>query len=1034
MRISRRLIVALVALTLALALAAPAVADAASAGGLCDEDTQRGSTPSDFALDACFDGETMHIRNQIKFPIAYEGTGDVGVAKRTSTDFGLTAMATRTQDEPRRILPGDTVHIPVGAGSARFLLRGSNSTTFYFVAKVIETYFPVPTKNAKEFYDAFAGMVSELSAGFDQYRDCLVGASFLDQLGCRATFLGDATFAVSRAGFKTISAIELKEIAKKALGAIIGSYELASWVDGQPKQVLDVIKSPTLKLAQLSAATTTITPVAVPTADAGGAAPVILVLDTSTSMTEDDGNGRVKIEGAKSALLDFVRGVESQTPIGLRTYPDPTVDNCSAGALQFPVAARDPGSMAARIRTITAEGDTPTSAAMLAAADDLRDGGYTSGTMILVSDGESNCESTPCETAKEIEASGITLQTIAIGFQISEKGQEELECIAEAFDGVYVDADDNERLAEVLDRVSRPIVDLGLDYPDEVTAEVGDDGGYVTVKATITNSGGQEARNVKARLRFDDGAPGVAAPVRALGNLGAQQSRVVEWRFRPSVLLVDKVVRFTVLLRSENSESDTDATGAVRVRDTTGAGEAGPILKRSGRLVILGDSYSSGEGSHDYLAGTDEGNNRCHRSRHTYLFDAFKLPDENLLACSGAVTRDIASSHDGYRIKSQSAQLVARLSADERIAAVAMSLGGNDVGFGTLAAACITTTKPADGCDKQISTETGPRSPEDFLAAIADVTQQLNDAYVEIHSALNSEDNVRRQGVTPIMVVGYPLVTPQSKYRRSCLNALTLSAGELAYLVQFIHTLNGHVEAAVAQARSQSGVPVYYVENTESAFQPDHSLCDREPYGVGPTGIRAPGAGGDPIRRAVQELFHPNRDGYKALTRAIIRWSLGPEAKAAMADLKTRTAVEDKPLEWNSSDVDLGQIDSGFRPQLQGGTSYPLTLSGFAPNAQVVVELHSRAVTLAIAQSDGTGRLRTSVPVPRHLPSGKHTLKIAGAVPGGRPKLIVIPVELAGGSKPLGVRVMLFGAIGCWLLAVAGLAVAFPRRLHGAPE
>ena len=34
--------------------------------------------------------------------------------------------------------------------------------------------------------------------------------------------------------------------------------------------------------------------------------------------------------------------------------------------------------------------------------------------------------------------------------------------------------------------------------------------------------------------------------------------------------------------------------------------------------VALGDSYQSGEGAGDYLAGTDTDANKCHRSVHAY--------------------------------------------------------------------------------------------------------------------------------------------------------------------------------------------------------------------------------------------------------------------------------------------------------------------------------------------------------------------------------------------------------------------------------
>ncbi len=94
--------------------------------------------------------------------------------------------------------------------------------------------------------------------------------------------------------------------------------------------------------------------------------------------------------------------------------------------------------MSAEIRKLVPDGDTPTAEALRAAYQTLKDSGKTRGTLVLVSDGESTCED-PCEAAKEISADGFEIDAITVGFQISDGGREQLECISQALDGRYLD-------------------------------------------------------------------------------------------------------------------------------------------------------------------------------------------------------------------------------------------------------------------------------------------------------------------------------------------------------------------------------------------------------------------------------------------------------------------------------------------------------------------------------------------------------------------------------------------------------------------
>ena len=785
-----------------------------------------------------------------------------------------------------------------------------------------------------------------------------------------------------------------------------------------------------------------------------GSGPVMIVADNSGSMSEDDGTGRVKIDGEKSALLTFLDGVEPGTPLGLRTYPDQSSgSSCNSGMLRFPVAPRDPAEMAALIRTVHADGDTPTAEALRAAAQDLRDGGYTSGTLVLVSDGLSTCTN-PCDEAKQIAQSGIEIQTITIGFQISDKGREELQCIANAMNGTYLDANDSAGLEATLAQVSRPDISVTLDYPTSVIAEVGTDpGGLVRINATITNESQREAHDVTTRLRFDANAPGVTRPVLALGNLEPGDSRDVSWGFRPSLLLNHKTVQFTVLAQADNSVSDSEQSGSIDVTAQVTAEQAGPLLKGRNQIAILGDSYSSGEGADLYLAGTDTDRNACHRSAYTYLMQAFKLPESSVIACSGAVINDLFFGQAENDVDPQLDQL-SSLVKTRGVDTVVLTLGGNDAGFPKIVKSCLLGRSDCrnrihPSIINQVGSVPSQTFTEQHLDGLADA---LVVAYRAIDGVLNSKSTVSRRGSTaPIVVLPYPLGVPQTG--RSCLATFGLLApDELDFLTGFAVRLNGVIEAAVKAAQAQN-VHLLFAPNSEDAFQPDHTICDRAPYvralnsfngaGLAPENLAQQLLGGTlsqllfggkAFLRGTKEIAHPNRTGYQAITSSIIRWSLSAKAKAAASSLKNAGPAKfTPPPPVKFSNEEIGQTVARRTPTLQGGTSYPLESSGFAPNSNVEIAIESQFRVLAQTQADARGAVSTRVGIPRDLKPGKHTLLLNGVAPDGKLRSIQIPIRVRARNWPLVVRAIAFGSAGSGILGLlAWLTALLALRLRKA--
>ena len=103
-----------------------------------------------------------------------------------------------------------------------------------------------------------------------------------------------------------------------------------------------------------------------------------------------------------------------------------------------------------------------------------------------------------------------------------------------------------------------------------------------------------------------------------------------------------------------------------------------PSQVQPGQYVALGDSYSSGEGTGNYLPGTDDPSlfDTCHRSPHAYgpLLDTERrLGSIVFAACSGAVTDDMYVAN--LSNPNEPPQF-SRLSSSTKI--VTLTIGGND--------------------------------------------------------------------------------------------------------------------------------------------------------------------------------------------------------------------------------------------------------------------------------------------------------------------------------------------------------------------
>lgn len=763
--------------------------------------------------------------------------------------------------------------------------------------------------------------------------------------------------------------------------------------------------------------------------------PVTLFLvDVSGSMADDDGEGTVKIDGAKHAVHTALDNVPAGALVGLRTYPDPGA-SCGVGSPRAGwVAASDP-HLRGTVNELTASGQTPTAAALRGAADHLLSLGLTQpATITLVSDGLSNCGADPCATAEEIAEQGLAI-VHTVGFQISPQGRAELDCISQATGGSYFDAGDSQALAASLRDAAAPRLELAL---DGLPAEPVPAGALVTVAATVTNTSPLWVDDVRLLLTFPaDGdrlavAPPVTGPLRALGNLAAGQSQTLRWQYRVPPEPATVRNRLTVAAAARNAAT-VRVDGEVAHAGGVSLELAGPLLRDAQRVAILGDSFSSGQGAGDYRPGTAiQGVNQCHRSDRTYTMSLGWPHPPALLACSGATTDHLRGliSHNGER-----SQLARLRDLEPRPDLVLLTVGGNDVGFGDVIRDCVLLPSCQDnlispnpqldpGCRLRYQREV-PGDPaghdldgcppftaryaDQAFGRVASLSRVLTDTYAAIDRAVNSPDALADRGrPAHIVVLTYPALLPHTaEHYSSC--GLGLNPAEVRFGAELTDRLNQTIEQTVQQLRDQ-GRPIYAATDVADAFQPNHTVCNRDPHVVPVSVERA----ADPVlpgRQGSGEQMHPTAEGYRDMTAALLRWSHRPDAQPDV-DVAPAPPV-DLTLQLPQLDrtIVLGPAPDVIVESAPAGTAALIQGHGFAPGSTVRIDLQSAPRGVATGNAGADGTIITQVPLAADLAPGLHTLTASGVDPHGQPLRRYAVVHLRRPDQP-------------WRTGLAGLAVA----------
>ena len=692
---------------------------------------------------------------------------------------------------------------------------------------------------------------------------------------------------------------------------------------------------------------------------------VLLLLDTSGSMADEDGTGTIKIEGAKAGISSLVNSLPATARVGLMTYPG--TGDCGKPKTVAAIAKLDSATLTRGVSGLpTPNGGTPTADALRAAAEAIRSDGHD-GTIVLVSDGHSNCEGDPCAVAKEIAAAGVDLTVNTVGFSIDQAGRDELECIANATNGRYADVTDGDQLGDELAQQMTPVLTLatqipGNDIPVNATS--------VPVSAIVTNSSGLTAVNVQVILvpATTGTLLGVLRPFMSLGNLAAGESRTVTWAVQVSHLVAGQKASLRIRAQAANAKA-VSAEGVLSFVEPGGS-MIGSSSALSGftRAAVLGDSFSAGDGAETALTAYSD--QECRRSSKQYVHRLLAQATVDNFACTGAVTSDL-TAEGASQHPSQLQQLTNALNAGHDYDVVFVTIGGNDIGFADIATNCLAQHMLvgfSKGAGYLPFLNPCAADPDSVLYApemeLIDAQKQvLQGTYWQIAQRFVNAG----RDVPPIIVSPYPLMTPYDVgLRWSCGKFFSFTnAGfgldQLAEFTNLQRRLNAVIQQAVTDAHDSDGVPVYFAGPVEMAMQPGHTLCSDDSWIVRVTIGNARGGTAD-------TAMHPNADGHLAIALALSRWSETPGLTLSRVTPGQRggyTLLDAAPV---------GTVKANSGGWVTSGPA-DFVMDGLAPHSLLLVTIRSSPYPLLYGVADANGHYTGRVLIdPRLVPPGAHQL------------------------------------------------------------
>jgi Ca-activated chloride channel family protein len=177
---------------------------------------------------------------------------------------------------------------------------------------------------------------------------------------------------------------------------------------------------------------------------------ILFLLDVSGSM-KDKWNGKERMSIAKEVLLDIADSIQRKYPtayMGLRVfgsdYPR-AQKNCKDSRLVMPFTQNSSSELPAVLANLNPQGMTPIAYSLSQAAKDFELDSGSIHSIILITDGDENCDGDPCSISSLLLKRKISFRPFIIGLGVEKKMTEKFDCI-----GQFVNATDQQSLKETM--------------------------------------------------------------------------------------------------------------------------------------------------------------------------------------------------------------------------------------------------------------------------------------------------------------------------------------------------------------------------------------------------------------------------------------------------------------------------------------------------------------------------------------------------------------------------------------------------------
>lgn len=475
-----------------------------------------------------------------------------------------------------------------------------------------------------------------------------------------------------------------------------------------------------------------------------------------------------------------------------------------------------------------------------------------------------------------------------------------------------------------------------------------------------------------------------------------------------------------------------------------GATQTGKYLLKAGagtafntKYLALGDSFSSGEGAHDYEAYTDIPENRCHLSKQSYpyvLARSAGFNDFHSVACSGAKTRDVIDNSNEYnRDKIQGKGKVSDLFNNEIFTnflpgyraqlfflqynptrqdqaklqpeAITLTNGGNDVGFDDIIKLCV-------------QPDTCYATREARLEKAQEISRQFDNLVQAYNTVKDAAPKSR------IYILGYPKITSLNE---KCGINVRLDANELDFADKLVAYLN----TVIRQAAKKAGV--FYVDIEESLT--DTALCSgADDANISVNGITAgndklPGVG--PLGN---ESYHPNQRGHNFMSQVLASKTENLTKPMPQADSSAiAPSTEDLPFVLSApatgrstrylvNDPEMTlveQINRGEDLDFELRSNYYL----LQPLSNAEVLIYSTPTSLGTLPIDAKGQASGTFEIPSSLEPGFHTLHIMATNIAGEPVDLYKGIYIAASENDFDGDGVVNEQDDCWLTKDLGIDI-----------